>query len=196
MEIVRYPHPALRWVSKPVREVNDEIRRIAAEMLERMYAAKGIGLAANQVALPLRMFVLNATKAEPPDRAHERVFINPQIVERKGLVEAEEGCLSLPEVFATLKRAERIKVTALGLDGSPFELEAEGLTARAIQHESDHLSGILFTDKLNPLEKIRIIGKIREMERDFRHSQEAGKTPTNDAIKHALSELEGIHCQL
>jgi peptide deformylase len=196
MEIVRYPHPALRWVSKPVREVNDEIRRIVAEMLDLMYAAKGVGLAANQVALPLRVFVLNTSKTDPPDKTQERVFINPQIVERKGLVEAEEGCLSLPGLFATLKRAERIRVTAIGIDGVPFELEAEGLTARAIQHETDHLQGILFTDKLNPLEKIRIIGKIREMERDFRHSQEAGQVPPNDVLKQALGRLETVHCQL
>ncbi len=193
MQIVQYPHPALRWVSKPVREVTDEIRRIAREMLELMYAAKGVGLAANQVALPIRLFVINP-KSDPPRPETERVFINPEITERKGLVEAEEGCLSLPGVFANLKRAQRIKVTALGLDGARFELEAEGLTARAIQHELDHLQGILFTDKLNPLEKIRIIIKIREFEKNFRRSQRAGEIPSNAALTKRLSKLESEHC--
>ncbi len=193
MQIVHYPHPALRWVSKPVREVNDEIRRIAGEMLELMYASKGIGLAANQVAMPLQLFVLNP-KSDPNQKEGERVFINPRIIDRKGLVEEEEGCLSLPGIFAKLKRAERIKITATGLDGQPFEHEAEGLASRAIQHEVDHLQGILFTDKLNPLEKIRVIMKIREFEKNFRHGQRAGEIPANDAIAKSLQELEAAHC--
>jgi peptide deformylase len=193
MQIVQYPHPALRWVSKPVREVNDAIRRIAREMLDLMYSAKGIGLAANQVALPIRLFVLNP-KSDPALTEHERVFVNPQITDRKGIVEEEEGCLSLPGVFGKLKRAKIIKVTALGLDAQPFELEAEGLMSRAIQHEVDHLQGVVFTDKLNPLEKLRVIVKIREFERTFRHSQQAGATPSNGELTKRLTELEGVHC--
>ena len=187
MQIVHYPHPALRHVAKPVREVNEEIRRIAREMLGLMYAAKGIGLAGPQVALPIRLFVLNP-KSDDPDRKEERVFINPEVVERKGLVEEEEGCLSLPGVYAKLKRAERIKVRALDPTGATFELEAEGMAARAIQHEVDHLQGILFIDKLGPLEKIRVIGKIKEFERDFRHKQEAGEIPPNQVIVRVLDE--------
>jgi peptide deformylase len=193
MQIVQYPHPALRWVSKPVREVNDAIRRIAREMLDLMYAAKGIGLAANQVALPIRLFVLNP-KSDPALTEHERVFVNPQITDRKGIVEEEEGCLSLPGVFGKLKRAKIIKVTALGLDAQPFELEAEGLMSRAIQHEVDHLQGVVFTDKLNPLEKLRVIVKIREFERTFRHSQQAGEIPSNGELTKRLTELEAVHC--
>ena len=187
MQIVHYPHPALRHVAKPVREVNEEIRRIAREMLGLMYGAKGIGLAGPQVALPIRLFVLNP-KSDDPDRKEERVFINPEVVERKGLVEEEEGCLSLPGVYAKLKRAERIKVRALDPTGATFELEAEGIAARAIQHEVDHLQGILFIDKLGPLEKIRVIGKIKEFERDFRHKQEAGEIPPNQVIVRVLDE--------
>lgn len=193
MQIVQYPHPALRWVSKPVREVNDEIRRIAGEMLDLMYAAKGIGLACNQVALPLQMFVLNP-KSDRTQKDEERVFINPKIIERKGIVQEEEGCLSLPGIFGKLKRADQIKIAALGLDGQPFELDAEGLTSRAIQHEVDHLQGILFTDKLNPLEKIRIIIKIREFEKNYRRSQKAGEIPPNEVITKSLGELEAVHC--
>src|SRR5437870_534495 len=121
MEIVQYPHPALRWVAKPVPQVDEDIRRVVREMLDLMYTSKGIGLAATQVSLPWQIFVLNP-KTDPPDRAEERVFINPEIVERKGLVEEEEGCLSLPGVYAKMKRAERIKVTALALDGTAFEM--------------------------------------------------------------------------
>jgi peptide deformylase len=193
LQIVRYPHPALRWVSKPVREVNDEIRRIAAEMLELMHEAKGIGLAANQVALPFQLFVLHP-RSDGTESDCERAFINPRITDRKGIVQEEEGCLSLPGVFGKLKRAERIKVTALGLDGKPFELEAEGLASRAIQHEVDHLHGILFTDKLNPLEKIRVITKIREMEKSFRRSQKAGEILPNEELTKALGKLEAVHC--
>jgi len=193
MQIVQYPHPALRWVSKPIREVNDGVRRIAAEMLALMYSAKGIGLAANQVALPLQLFVLNP-KSDPVQKDQERVFINPQIIERKGVVQEEEGCLSLPGIFGKLKRADRIKVTALGLDGQPFQLEAEGLTSRAIQHEVDHLQGIIFTDKMNPLEKIRVITKIREFEKNFRRGQKAGEIPPNEVITKSLGELESVHC--
>ena len=194
MEIVRYPHPALRWVSKPIREVNDEIRQIAHEMLGLMYGAKGIGLAANQVALPIQLFVLNP-KSDPAHKDEERVFVNPKIVERKGLVQEEEGCLSLPALFGRLKRAEWIKVVATALDGSLFELQAEGLTARAIQHEVDHLQGILFTDKLNPLEKIRVIAKIREFEKEYRRRQKAGEIPPNEEILKTLGQLETAHCQ-
>jgi peptide deformylase len=193
LEIVQYPHPALRWVSKPVREVNDEIRRIAREMLDLMYAAKGIGLAANQVALPFQLFVLNP-RSKSNEADGERVFINPRIMERKGIVQEEEGCLSLPGIFGTLKRAERIKIAAIDLDGKPFELEAEGLASRAIQHEVDHLHGILFTDKLNPLEKIRVIIKIREMEKNFRRSQKAGEILPNEELNKALGQLEAAHC--
>jgi len=192
MEIVQYPHPALRWVAKPVRQVDDTIRNIAGQMLELMYRTKGVGLAANQVALPMRLFVLNP-KTDPVDRSDEKVFINPQIVERKGIVEEEEGCLSLPGVYARLKRAERIKLTALGLDGNSFELEAEGLTGRAIQHEVDHLNGVLFIDKLNPLEKIRVIAKIREFERTFRRSQESGQVPSNHEIERMMGEAVAAH---
>ena len=194
MHIVQYPHPALRWVSKPVREVTDEIRRFAREMLDLMYAAKGIGLAGNQVALPIQMFVLNP-KSDAALTDHERVFINPKIVERKGIVQEEEGCLSLPGIFGKPKRAERIKIAALGLDGQPFDMDAEGLAARAIQHEVDHLQGILFTDKMNPLEKLRIIIKIREFEITFRRGQKAGETPSNEELSQRLRDLETAHCK-
>jgi peptide deformylase len=188
MQIVYYPHPALRQVAKPVPEVNDGIRRIAREMLDLMYAAKGIGLAGPQVAVPLRLFVLNP-KSDDPTRSEERVFINPQIVERKGLVEEEEGCLSVPGVYAKLKRAERVKVTAQDLNGATFELETDGLAARAIQHEVDHLQGILFIDKAGPLEKIRIIGKLKDFEREFRRKQEAGEIPPNAVLVRALNDF-------
>lgn len=192
MQIVQYPHPALRWVAKPVGRVDDAIRRVAREMLDVMYAAKGIGLAATQLALPLQLFVLN-TKQDDPDRTEERVFINPKIIERKGIVEEEEGCLSLPGVYGKLKRAERIRITALDRDGNPFELAAEGLTSRAIQHEVDHLQGILFIDKLNPLVKLGIIGKIKEFERNYRHSQAAGEIPSNQEITRSLETFTTAH---
>src|SRR5437016_5349208 len=148
MEILPYPHPALRWKSKPIQEINDDLRRIVAEMFDLMYAAEGIGLAANQVGLPYRLFVLNLTgKKEETDQEH--VFINPEIVKRKGTQEAEEGCLSFPKLYGQVRRAGEIIVEAFDLDGQGFELSIDDLASRAIQHESDHLDGVLFTDKLS-----------------------------------------------
>lgn len=193
MQIEQYPHPSLRWVAKPVREVTDEIRRIAREMVELMTASKGVGLAATQVALPIRLFVLNTKTDANPDGI-EGIFVNPQITERKGLVEEEEGCLSLPGVFGKLKRAEKITVTATDLDGKPFELKLDGLNSRAVQHEVDHLQGVLFIDKLNPLAKIGIISKVKEFERTYRRGQEAGEIPSNKEFERQLAELEAKHC--
>jgi peptide deformylase len=192
MQIVHYPHPALRRVSKPVAQVNDEIRHIARDMLDLMHAANGIGLAANQVAIPLQLFVLGP-KADSGEAAPDRVFINPRILERKGIVEEEEGCLSLPGLYGKLKRAERVRVRALELNGEPFDLEAEGLMARAIQHEFDHLQGILFIDKLGPLAKLSVVAKIKEFERNYRRGQEAGEIPPNPEIERVLVEIEATH---
>lgn len=186
MDIVRYPHPALRRVAKPVREVNDDIRRIAREMLDLMYANKGIGLAATQIALPIQLFVMNAL-SDPAATHEERVFINPRITERSGVVEKEEGCLSLPGLYAVVKRAERIRVTALGLDGQPFELEVSDMPSRIIQHETDHLHGIVFIDKLNPLVKLGVVVRIKEFERAFRRQQRDGTLPATVALEQAMT---------
>src|SRR6516165_8062676 len=129
LRIVPYPHPALRYPSRPVTRIDDDLRSKVREMFDLMYESKGIGLAANQVALPYRFFVLNLT-ADPEQKDQERVFINPEIVKRHSSIEDEEGCLSLPCLYAKVRRARKIKVRAFDLEGNPVEVDAEDLLSR------------------------------------------------------------------
>jgi peptide deformylase len=136
--------------------VNDEIRRLIDDMAETMYAAPGVGLAANQVGVLLRVFVIDiANDDEPSDL---RVFINPEITALVGTQTWEEGCLSFPGVTEEIRRAEKVTVKALDRDGKPFELEAEGLLAVAVQHENDHLNGVVMLDKLSAVKR-RLLGR-------------------------------------
>jgi peptide deformylase len=155
-EILEYPDPRLREVGKPVQKVTAEIQALVDDMAETMYAAPGCGLAATQIGEAVRVFVVDcASENEPSDL---RVFINPEIFEADGSQVWDEGCLSFPGVSEEIKRAEHIRVRALDRDGKPFELEATGLLAVAIQHETDHLNGVLMIDKLSALKK-RMMGK-------------------------------------
>src|SRR4051812_35471339 len=188
LRIVTYPHPALRYESRPVTQIDDDLRAKVREMFDLMYEARGIGLAANQVAIPYRFFVLNLT-ADPEQKDQERVFINPEIVKRHSSIEDEEGCLSIPGVYAKVRRARKIKVQAFDLDGNPIELEAEDLEGRAIQHETDHLSGRLFIDLLGPLGRGPVATKLREFETRFRQAQAGGEYPADDEIIRQLDAL-------
>ncbi len=154
--ILEYPDPRLREVAKPVAAVTPEIQALVDDMAETMYAAPGCGLAANQIGEDYRIFVVDCAEEDEPSDL--RVFINPEIIEKDGQVVWTEGCLSFPGVREEIKRAERVKVRALGRDGKPFELEADGLLAVAIQHETDHLNGVLMVDKLNALKR-RMMGR-------------------------------------
>lgn len=155
-EILEYPDARLREVGKAVAEVTPQIQALVDDMAETMYAAPGCGLAATQLGIAQRIFVIDcAGEDEPSDL---RVFINPEIVEKDGSQSWEEGCLSFPGVTEEIKRAERVKVKALDREGKAFELEASGLLAVAIQHESDHLNGVLMIDKLSALKK-RMMGR-------------------------------------
>lgn len=155
-EILEYPHPLLREVAKPVVRVDDEIRRLVDDMAETMYDAPGVGLAAPQIGVGQRLFVIDiASEDEPSDLI---VFINPELVATTGTQTWEEGCLSFPGVSEEIKRAEKVTVRALDREGKHFELEAEGLLAVAIQHENDHLNGVLMIDKLSALKK-RMMGR-------------------------------------
>ena len=156
--ILRYPDARLKQVAEPVRAVDDDIRALVDDMAETMYAAPGVGLAANQVGVLLRVFVIDiASDDEPSDL---RVFINPEIVETDGTQTWEEGCLSFPGVTEEIRRAERVRVKALDRDGNPFELEADGLLAVAIQHETDHLNGVVMLDKLSAVKRRRLGRKL------------------------------------
>jgi peptide deformylase len=189
LEIVNFPHPALRYASRPVTEIDDGLRATVRAMFELMYVAKGIGLAANQVALPFRFFVLNLTAdRERPDQEH--VFINPEIVKRHSSVEDEEGCLSLPGLYAKVRRARKIRVRAYDLEGNLVEHEADELFSRAVQHETDHLEGKLFIDYLDPAVRHSVAEKIRTFDLAFRKAQEEGTIPADvDLVRrlHAMS---------
>jgi peptide deformylase len=155
-QILEYPDPRLREVGEPVAAVTPEIQALVDDMAETMYAAPGCGLAATQIGVKLRVFVVDCAEEDQPSDL--RVFINPEILEKDGQVVWSEGCLSFPGAREDIKRAERVKVRALGRDGQAFELEADGLLAVAIQHETDHLNGVLMIDKLNALKR-RMMGK-------------------------------------
>ncbi|MGE5194316.1 MAG: peptide deformylase [Deltaproteobacteria bacterium] len=188
MQIVRYPHPALRFKSVPITQITTELRDAVREMFDLMYAAEGIGLAANQVGLPYRFFVLNLTgKREEKDQEH--VFINPEIVKRKGSQEAEEGCLSFPKLYGQVRRAGEIVVEAFDLDGRGFELTIDDLASRAIQHETDHLDGMLFTDRLSDAARREVATTLGDFESQFRRQQELGVFPSDPAIEAELRRL-------
>ncbi len=161
LKILEYPDPRLRTRAEPVAEVTDEIRQLASDMLETMYAAPGIGLAATQVNVHKRMLV--ADVSEEKDAPH--VFINPEILEQEGVETMEEGCLSVPGVYETVSRADWIRVRALGTDGEPFEMELDGLLAVCVQHEMDHLEGKLFVDYLSDLKRQRIRKRLEKERR-------------------------------
>jgi len=161
LTILEFPDPRLRRVAKPVDEVTDTERQLAADMLETMYDSRGIGLAATQVNKGVRVVVMDLSD----DRSEARVFINPEIVEREGSQKCEEGCLSVPGVYAEVKRAERVKVRALDGEGQPFELEADGLLAVCIQHEIDHLDGKVFVDYLSSLKRRMVEKRLKKQQR-------------------------------
>ena len=161
LPILNYPDPRLHTVAKPVAEVDAGIRRLIDDMAETMYAAPGIGLAATQVDVHQQVIVMDISE----DKSDLRVFINPRIVASEGAQDYEEGCLSVPGIYETVTRAGKITVEALGRDGQPFMLEAEGLLAVCIQHEMDHLRGKVFVEYLSPLKQTRIKNKLLKRQR-------------------------------
>ncbi len=162
LPILLYPDPRLHTVAARVTQVDDKIRQLINDMGETMYAAPGVGLAATQVDVHLRIIVMD----QSPTRDQLRVFVNPEILESSGLADCEEGCLSVPGVYEKVTRAQQIRVRALNQQGEPFELAAEGLQAVCIQHEMDHLEGKVFVEKLSRLKRQRILGKIKKRLRE------------------------------
>ncbi|QDV80610.1 peptide deformylase [Botrimarina mediterranea] len=193
LEIVHYPHPTLRHVSKPLAKVDRQVRDWAAEMLALMYEHEGIGLAANQVDLPYRLFVINVT-GDPDQPEHERVLINPVLSKGKGQTTMSEGCLSLPEVRGPMIRNTSIRVQAYDLAGNEIDETVEGMLARVIQHETDHLDGILFIDKMTPTERAEVDDDLYELEVDWQSRQNTGDVPSEETILARLAELEALRC--
>ncbi|MCX7898339.1 MAG: peptide deformylase [Rhodocyclaceae bacterium] len=161
LPILRYPDPRLSIVAKPVETFDEELARLAADMAETMYAAPGIGLAATQVNVHRRLLVLDVSE----DKSALQVFVNPEILGREGEHVGEEGCLSVPGIYETVRRAARIRVRAQDLRGNPFEIEAEGLLAICLQHEIDHLDGKVFVEYLSRLKQTRIKAKLAKQAR-------------------------------
>ncbi|KKO20171.1 MAG: peptide deformylase [Candidatus Brocadia sp.] len=164
MNIVFYPDPVLRSKAKPLTEINREVCRKAEEMMELMHQAQGVGLAAPQVGWSVRLFIIDVEGT----RCDEKVFINPVIIEDDGELNKEEGCLSFPGITSRIIRAQRIRAEAYTLKGQKVEIEAEGLAARAWQHELDHLNGDLFIDKMSPSNRLAISHQLKEFERLYK----------------------------
>lgn len=160
-EILHFPDPRLRTRAKPVETVDAGVRQLVDDMFETMYAAPGIGLAATQINVHQRVVVIDVSQ----EQDQPRVFINPEILEKDGIEEMDEGCLSVPGIYERVQRAERIRVRALDRDGQVFEEPADGLLAVCIQHEIDHLDGKLFVDYLSSLKRNRIRKKLEKQAR-------------------------------
>jgi peptide deformylase len=189
MKIVHYPHPALRHAARPVTAVTKQLNLQIGEMMEAMYEAKGLGLAAPQVALPFQLLVMNIT-GDPNKKECEEVYLNPVIVERKGSIEDEEGCLSFPGLYQKVRRAKSIKIQAYNTRGQLVEKVISDLEARAWQHEIDHLNGVLFIDKMGMLAKLSARGTVRQFEKEFRMLQERGQIPPDVELEKFLAALE------
>jgi peptide deformylase len=191
LQIIHYPHPALRHPSKPLKRVDAELRSIVAEMFELMYEHEGVGLAANQVDLPYRLFVANP-EGKREVKETECVFINPVLSGGRGQEEDEEGCLSIPGVYAPVTRNETITIQAYDLAGNDFVGELHGLMARIAQHETDHLDGTLFIDRLSPTQLAGLRDKLEEFELDFQSRRDTGEILGADQMAARLRELERL----
>ena len=159
LQILHFPDERLRITAKPVKVVDAKIQQIVDDMFETMYAEEGIGLAATQVNIHQRIIVIDVSE----NRDERLVLINPELLEKSGETGIEEGCLSIPDQRALVPRAEKVKIRALDREGKSFELEADDLLAICIQHEMDHLVGVLFVDYLSPLKRQRIRQKMEKM---------------------------------
>ena len=191
LQVIHFPHPTLRHPSKPLKKVDAELRVLVTEMFELMYEHEGVGLAANQVDLPYRLFVANP-QADRDSKETEQVFINPVIRSGKGLAEAEEGCLSIPGVHANVVRKETVQIQAYDLAGNELNMKLNELPARIVQHEIDHLDGVLFIDRLAPAQLAEVRDQLTDFEIEFRSKSQTGEIPSEDQILAQLAELERL----
>ncbi len=192
MQIIQHPHPILRHKSKPVKRVDAELRSTIAQMFDLMYEARGIGLAANQVGLPLRLFVMNLSGEK--GAGEEMVFINPMVSRATGTDEAEEGCLSLPGIYGPVLRPAEVMFSAYMLNGEKFEQKVDGLFGRCVQHETDHLNGVMFIDRMDEVSLYEIQPKINQFELNFERLRNEGKLPNDQEIAQHLTQYEQKYC--
>ncbi len=171
--LVLLPDPVLRKVSEPVEQVDDALRKLSSDMLETMYDAPGIGLAAIQIGIPRRMLVIDLAREDEPRDPH--VFINPEIVARGDEPNVhEEGCLSIPDYYAEVERPATVTVRYVDVDGKQQEIEADGMMATCLQHEIDHLNGVLFIDHLSKLKRDMVVRKFKKLAREKAPSRMVG----------------------
>lgn len=192
LELVEFPHPALSRRAKPLARIDDAVRDAVAQMFEIMYEAQGVGLAANQVALPFRLFVVNVTGQR--HAGEELVFVNPSLSRPRGTAVQEEGCLSLPGLRMDVRRPERVVLDAWSLDGQPIHLDLDGFLARVVQHEFDHLEGRLFTDRLPEAATLEARRTLDSMRQVFAGRQSRGETPRQEELVARLDALEADRC--
>lgn len=191
LRVITYPHPTLRRKARPLRRVDAELRSMVAEMFELMYKHAGCGLAATQVDLPYRLFIVN----ESGDRTlkdQEMVFLNPVLSKHKGSEEDEEGCLSLPGLYAPVRRPAQVSIEAYDLSGKQIKLDAKERFARVLQHENDHLDGVLFIDRLSPTQRLAAKDQIEEFEHEFAQRRERGEIADDKQIAARIAELEAL----
>lgn len=193
LQLVEYPHPALARRARPLVRIDEALCDAVEQMFDIMYEAQGVGLAANQVALPYRLFVVNVTGQ--PDQGEELVFINPTLSRPRGSGVQEEGCLSIPGLRKEVRRPEQVVLDAWTLDGEPVHLELDGFLARVVQHEFDHLEGRLFTDRLPEAAALEVRRELEVMREMFLGKQSRGELPSDVEIVARLEALESERCQ-
>lgn len=186
LSIIQYPHPTLRIRSRAIRRVDEQLREIAAQMLDLMYEAEGVGLAANQVDLPIRLFVANP--AGHRGEGEELILLNPELQLPKGNESSQEGCLSLPGLYGQVKRPKSIRLSAYDLKGNPVDRVVDGFLARVLQHENDHLDGVLFFDRMTEDAKSELDDQLYEMETGFRSKQKSGAIPGDEELVERLGQ--------
>lgn len=192
LQIITYPHPTLRYQAKPLRKVDARLKEIVDRMFQLMYEYRGVGLAATQVDLPLRLFVMNSTGRQGDGQ--EIAMINPVISRPRGNEIAEEGCLSLPSIHGNVIRAKTIRVNAFTLDGQEINQDFSGYEARIIQHETDHLDGSLFIDRLKEGSELEIQGELEQLEIDFESRQRTGSLAEDSQLKADIAAWEAAYC--
>ena len=164
LKIVKYPEPVLSQPGEPVTEFDSDLKKLADDMFETMYASQGIGLAAPQVSVSKRVTVIDLSQGKDP--AQKLVLVNPEVIFREGKQYEEEGCLSFPEIREKVQRANKVRIRAQDLQGKWFEMDGEELLSRAFQHEIDHLDGMLFIFRMSSLKRDLVLRKIRKMQRE------------------------------
>lgn len=185
LKVITFPHPGLRYLAKPIRRVDATLKQIAVRMVELMYAHRGVGLAATQVNLPLRMFAWDPTG--DPESGQATVYINPTITRPRGNEDAEEGCLSLPGLNANVVRSKTIHMNAYDMTGKEIDQDFSGFEARILQHETDHLNGVLFIDRLTPAQLREQEDALYVFQTDYESRQRLNQMPSDAEL---IAELQ------